>query len=83
MTVCTETYTTSTQIALTDSSGKMNKQKQQAVIRARKYNKETDPSKAITKSITSILAKIPDIAADNHLRCASILCFCEDLAVFL
>ena len=35
---------TSTQITLTDRFGKMNKRKQQAVIRFRKYNKETDPS---------------------------------------
>ena len=37
-------YTTSTQITLTDKFGKMNKRKQQAVIRFRKYNKETDAS---------------------------------------
>ena len=35
---------TSTQITLTDGFGKMNKRKQQAVIRFRKYNKDTDPS---------------------------------------
>ena len=35
---------TSTKITLTDKFGKMNKCKQKAVIRFRKYNKETDPS---------------------------------------
>ena len=39
-----ESDTTSTQITLTDGFGKMNKRKQEAVIRFRKYNKETDPS---------------------------------------
>ena len=39
-----ESDTTSTQITLTDKFGKMNKRKQQAVIRFRKYNKETDAS---------------------------------------
>ena len=39
-----ESDVTSTQITLTDRFGKMNKRKQQAVIRFRKYNKETDPS---------------------------------------
>ena len=28
-------------------------------------------------NVRSILAKLPDIRADNNLRCASILCFCE------
>ena len=35
---------TSTQITLTDGFRKMNKRKQQAVIRFRKYSKDTDPS---------------------------------------
>ena len=35
---------TSTQITLTHRFGKMNKRKQEAVIRFRKYNKETDRS---------------------------------------
>ena len=39
-----ESDTTSTQITLTHKFGKMNKRKQQAVIRFRKYNRETDPS---------------------------------------
>ena len=39
-----ESDVTSTQITLTDRFGKMNKRKQQAVIRFRKYNKETDLS---------------------------------------
>ena len=39
-----ESDITSTQITLTDGFGKMNKHKQQAVIRFRKYNKDTDPS---------------------------------------
>ena len=39
-----ESDITSTQITLTDRFGKMNKRKQEAVIRFRKYNKETDPS---------------------------------------
>ena len=39
-----ESDVTSTQITLTDKLGKMNERKQQAVIRFRKYNKETDPS---------------------------------------
>ena len=39
-----ESDVTSTQITLTDRFGKMNKRKQQAVIRFRKYNKETDPT---------------------------------------
>ena len=39
-----ESDTTSTQITLTDSFGKMSKRKQQAVIRFRKYNKDTDSS---------------------------------------
>ena len=28
-------------------------------------------------NIASIVAKLPDIRADNYLRCASVLCFCE------
>ena len=39
-----ESYSTSTQITLTDGFGKMNKRKQEAVIRFRKYNKQTDPT---------------------------------------
>ena len=39
-----ESDTTSTQITLTDGFGKMSKRKQQAVIRFRKYNKDTDSS---------------------------------------
>ena len=39
-----ESDTTSTQITLTDGFGKMNKRRVEAVIRFRKYNKETDPS---------------------------------------
>ena len=39
-----ECDSTSTQITLTDGFGKMNKRKQQAVIRFRKYNKDADPS---------------------------------------
>ena len=39
-----ESDITSTQITLTDSFGKMSKRKQQAVIRFRKYNKDTEPS---------------------------------------
>ena len=39
-----ESDITSTKITLTDKFGKMNKRKQEAVIRFRKYNKETDPS---------------------------------------
>ena len=39
-----ESDTTSTQITLTHGFGKMNKRKQEAVIRFRKYNKETDLS---------------------------------------
>ena len=39
-----ESDTTSTQITLTDGFGKMSKSKQQAVIRFRKYNKDTDSS---------------------------------------
>ena len=39
-----ESDTTSTQITLSHKFGKMNKRKQQAVIRFRKYNRETDPS---------------------------------------
>ena len=40
----TESNITSTKITLTDKFGKMNKRKQEAVIRFRKYNKETDLS---------------------------------------
>ena len=39
-----ESDTTSTKITLTDSFGKMSKRRQQAVIRFRKYNKDTEPS---------------------------------------
>ena len=39
-----ESNNTSTQITLTDGFGKMNKRKQEAVIRFRKYNKQTDPT---------------------------------------
>ena len=39
-----ESDVTSTQITLTDRFGKMNKRKQAAVIRFRKYSKEADPS---------------------------------------
>ena len=28
-------------------------------------------------NVRSILAKLPDIAADNRLKSASVLCFCE------
>jgi hypothetical protein len=34
----------SSQITLTDGFGKMNRRKHDAVIRFRKYNKETEPS---------------------------------------
>ena len=39
-----------------------------------------DPSSHVTialLNVRSILAKLPDITADNSLRSASILCFCE------
>ena len=39
-----ESDSTSTQITLTDGCGKMNKRKREAVIRFRKYNKQTDPT---------------------------------------
>ena len=39
-----ENEVTSTQITLTGGFGKMSKRKQQAVIRFRKYNKDTDPT---------------------------------------
>ena len=39
-----ESDTTSTQIELTDGFGKMNKRKQEAVIRFRRYNKDAEPS---------------------------------------
>ena len=39
-----ENDVTSAQITLTDNFGKINKRKQQAVIRFRKYNEETGPS---------------------------------------
>ena len=39
-----ESDTTSTQITLTDGFGKMNKRRVEAVIRFRKYNKESEPS---------------------------------------
>ena len=39
-----ESDITSTQITLTDRFGKINRRKQEAVIRFRKYNKETVPS---------------------------------------
>lgn len=39
-----ESDTTSTHITLTGGFGKMNKRKQQAVIRFRKYNKDAEPS---------------------------------------
>ena len=39
-----ESDTTSTKITLTDGFGKMSKRRQQAVIRFRKYNKDTEPS---------------------------------------
>ena len=39
-----ESNITSTTITLTDKFGKMNKRKQEAVVRFRKYNKETDSS---------------------------------------
>ena len=39
-----DSETTSTQITLTDRFGKMNKCKQEAVIRFRKYNKDAEPS---------------------------------------
>ena len=39
-----ESDKTSTKITLTDGFGKMSKRKQQAVIRFRKYNKDTEPS---------------------------------------
>ena len=39
-----ENDTTSTQIKLTDGFGKMNKRKQEAVIRFRWYNKDAEPS---------------------------------------
>lgn len=39
-----DSETTSTQITLTDRFGKMNKCKQEAVIRFRKYNKDAEPN---------------------------------------
>ena len=39
-----ESDTTSTQITLTDGFGKMNKRRVEAVIRFRKYNKESEPT---------------------------------------
>ena len=39
-----ESDATSTQITLTGKFGKMNQRNQQAVIRCRKCNKQTDPS---------------------------------------
>ena len=39
-----ESDTTSTQITLTDGFGKISKHKPQAVVRFRKYNKDTEPS---------------------------------------
>ena len=39
-----ESETTSTQIVLTDGFDKMNKRKQEAVIRFYRYNKEAEPS---------------------------------------
>ena len=39
-----ESDTTSTQIKLTDGFGKMNKRKQEAIIRFRRYNKDAEPS---------------------------------------
>ena len=39
-----ESDTTSTQITLTSGFGKMNKRRVEAVIRFRKYNKESEPS---------------------------------------
>ena len=39
-----DSKTTSTQIKLTDGYGKMNKRKQEAVIRFRRYNKDAEPS---------------------------------------
>ena len=39
-----DSETTSTQITLSDKFGKMNKRKQEAVIRFRKYNKDAEPS---------------------------------------
>ena len=39
-----ESDSTFTQITLTDGCGKMNKRKREAVIRFRKYNKQTDPT---------------------------------------
>ena len=39
-----ESDTTSTQITLTDGFGKMNKRRVEAMIRFRKYNKESEPS---------------------------------------
>ena len=39
-----DSETTSTQIKLTDGYGKMNKRKQEAVIRFRRYNKDAEPS---------------------------------------
>ena len=39
-----DSETTSSQIKLTDSYGKMNKRKREAVIRFRRYNKDAEPS---------------------------------------
>ena len=43
MTVNVLRDTTSTQIQLTDGFGKMNKRRREAVIRFRRYNKDTEP----------------------------------------
>ena len=40
----TDSDTSSTQIQLTDGYGRMNKRKREAVIRFRRYNKDTEPS---------------------------------------
>ena len=47
-----ESDTTSTQITLTDGFGKMNKRRVEAVIRFRKYNKESDPTEPNSCCIT-------------------------------
>ena len=46
-----ESDRTSTQITLTDVFGKINKRKQEAVIRLRKYNKQTDPTNWYTAKL--------------------------------
>ena len=71
-----ESDTTSTQITLTDGFSKMNKRKQGAVIRFRKYNKQTDSTNWYRAKLmlyyTDLLGGYPSYEAHYRHMCDTV-----------